>query len=74
MTTRDKVYDYIVEYKRTHDGNSPTLYEIVDNTPCSSTSHAKHHLLKLKKEGLIMLGNDKSARAIFVVGGEWKIK
>jgi len=46
------VWRAIVEYKCAHDGNSPTLAEIMRRTGLSKTTVATH-ILKLTERGLV---------------------
>ena len=64
------LYRYIVDYKRAHDGNSPTLREIVDAGLASSTSVADYRLAALEEAGLIRRPCS-GARTIEVVGATW---
>ena len=69
---REKLFDFIVDYKGKHDGNSPTYREMMLATGLTSTSMVAWHLEKLEAEGLIerpqQVGN---SRVIEVVGGRW---
>ena len=44
---------FIVRYKRENDGNAPTVREIMENTPRSSTSLVLHSLDRLERQGRI---------------------
>ena len=63
------VYDFIVRYKRGHDGSSPTIREIMATCDISSTSAVRHVLEALQFEGLVKLHS--RARSIEVVGAQW---
>jgi hypothetical protein len=70
-----KVFDFIVAYKREHDGNSPTMREIMVGCKVSSTSMVSFYLDQLVAMGFIRrpereMGNFSAAN-IEVVGGEW---
>jgi SOS-response transcriptional repressor LexA len=68
------VYAFIVQYKFAHDGNSPTVREIMENCHISSKSVASSQLQKLEHDGKIRLGiQSKRARSICVVGGQWRL-
>ena len=41
MPKLDRAYNYIVDFKRLHDGNSPTMREIADELKPCSTSQVK---------------------------------
>ena len=66
-----KVLRFIVDFKREHDGNSPTLREIGAGCGISSTSVVVHLLKRLEKIGKIEISGDNEARSIVVVGGKW---
>lgn len=66
----DVVFDFVVEFKHKHDGNSPTLREICDGLQISSTSMAHRALADLHKQGRIRVDTSR-ARGIIVVGGRW---
>ena len=52
MKSRDKVYNYIVDYVTEHL-YSPSVRDICRGTGLSSTSTVYSHLLTLENEGLI---------------------
>jgi SOS-response transcriptional repressor LexA len=73
-----KVYDFIVSYKRRHDGNSPTFREIMEGCGISSTSMVVFYLNKLELRRLIRrpepeIGNWYASK-IEVVGGCWMME
>lgn len=68
---RQEIFDWIVAYKRSHDGNSPTVQEIMDGCGVSSKSVVYYILLDLRKLGLIELPGYNKDRQIRVVGGRW---
>ena len=72
----EQVYRFIVAYKQTHDGNSPTMREIMNNCNISSTSMAFFYLEKLVGLGLIRRPEPefgkRSAANIEVIGGKWE--
>lgn len=74
MSRRDKVYDFIVAYKKKHDGNSPTHEEIKDAVGLKSKSSVNWHLSQLVKAGLIEMPHYGGTRFIAVVGGRWKLE
>ncbi len=65
-----RVYDCIVDFKGSHDGNSPSIRFIGDDCDISSTSVVNYYLDQLQKKGLIERGKN-DARMITVVGGTW---
>lgn len=67
--SRERVFRFIVEYKRQHDGLSPAIEEI--SKACAlHTSTVKYHLLKLENQGRIRI---VGRRAIEVSGGVWNL-
>lgn len=66
-----QVYNFIVKFKKTHDGNSPTVAEICQICNVSSTSVASYYLKGLEGLGLIKLGGSRGRRMIEVPGGKW---
>jgi len=72
-----RVYEFIVAYKRQHDGNAPTMQEIGDACFLGKTT-VFFHLQQLEKHGLIRrpepkLGN-RYCQKIEIVGGHWNLK
>jgi SOS-response transcriptional repressor LexA len=67
---KTKLFNYIVEFKRTNDGCSPTYRQLRDGCGISSTSVVTYWLGVLERDGLIERSTDE-ARAIRVVGAEW---
>jgi hypothetical protein len=74
-TPASYVYDFILKYKRGHDGNSPTIREIGASCGINSTSQVLFYLHKLEKQGLIRrpepLIGTRIATRIEIVGGLW---
>ena len=66
----DKIFEYICNYKKENDGNSPTIRDIRDEFNVSSTSVVDYILNKLEEKNLIFRPRNKS-RGINVVGGKW---
>lgn len=66
----DEMFDFIVSYKRKHDGNSPTIRILAKELGYSSTSLVFDRLSKLEDAGKIRVGGGK-ARSIEVIGGEY---
>jgi hypothetical protein len=70
--TREKIYDFIIVFKRQHDGISPTLREIAANTGISSTAVVSYHIDKLIIEGrLEKYGGWMTTRNLMVPGALW---
>jgi len=70
MKTRKKIFEFIVNYKCAHDGQSPTVREIADGLNIPSTSVVHFHLRKLEELGTIEITAGQS-RGIRVPGGRW---
>jgi len=68
--TRQKIFDFIVEYKRGHDGNSPSLRDISDAVGIVKST-IWIHLRTMEKENKIRLGKVGQSRYIEVVGAVW---
>lgn len=64
---QDAVLAFIRRYWRSH-GYAPTVYEIVDGVPLSSTSVAGRHLDRLASRGLIASGEHSRPRTIKPLG------
>jgi hypothetical protein len=67
--TREQVFQYIVDYKRQHDGLSPTITAIAQALFMNRTT-ARYHLMMLEHDGRIRL---VGRRAIQVIGGAWDL-
>ena len=67
----ERVYRYIVAYKRAHDGCAPTVRDICDACTISSTSVAAYYLRQLEAARRIEWQGG-AARTIEVVGGRWQ--
>ncbi len=64
---REQIFQYIVDYKREHDGLAPAVRELA-KVCMLSISTVKYHLFMLERENRIrILGR----RAIEVIGGVW---
>ena len=68
-TKCDVLLAAIVQHKRTHDGNTPTISSLQQLCSISSKSVVHHRLRRLEQRGLIRCLN----RQIEVVGGEWTL-
>lgn len=69
-TTRDQVFDFIVLYKKEHDGNSPSLREIANACFLSNQSTVQYHLTRLEIENRIHISGERR-RHIEIVGATW---
>ena len=67
----DDVLLYIIRYKQSHDGNSPSVREIGRACRITSTSHVFYYLVKLELSGKIRL---RGTRSIEVIGGKWILR
>lgn len=71
-----ELYDFILDFKESHDGLAPSTGEIMEATGISSTSMVSFYLQKLEAAGLIRLlraeSGLKSPRGIVVNGGTWQ--
>jgi hypothetical protein len=67
--TREQVFQYIVDYKRQHDGLSPTISGIARALFMNRTT-ARYHVMMLEHDGRIRL---VGRHAIQVVGGAWHL-
>ncbi len=65
--TRDRIFDYIVRYKRAHDGLSPSAKYLAE-VCYVATSTVRYHLYRLEGEGRIRL---VKGGGIEVIGGRW---
>ncbi|MBW8034859.1 MAG: hypothetical protein FVQ79_04235 [Planctomycetes bacterium] len=71
---RERILDFIIEYKRNHDGCSPTTRQIMKHCDISSTSVAAYHLNVLEHLGKIRRSPDRHKLNIEVIGGIWDYK
>lgn len=69
--TRDQIFDFIVQYKQTHDGNSPTTREIADACYLSSLTTVRHHLMNLELENRLRIA-DEGHYQFEIVGSHWE--
>jgi|GEM_PF-6933070 len=67
-----QIFGWLVEYKIRHDGNSPSLAEMMRACCISSKSVARNQLERMRRLGLIAFTGAKQARCICIVGGEWR--
>lgn len=51
--TTEATLDFIRDYKRDNNGNSPSLREIAAGIGVASTAVASHHVVKLEQRGYI---------------------
>jgi hypothetical protein len=67
---RDTIFNFVVEFKRTHDGLGPRLREIADHVNLSEST-VKYHLMIMEIEGRIRFLHRPG---IEVVGGAWDLR
>ncbi len=65
--TRQEIYDFIVQYKRDHDGLAPTLNEIAGGCHLSKAG-VKYHMPYMELRGMIRI---VGRRGIEIIGGSW---
>jgi hypothetical protein len=70
--TTERVFRYVVEFKRAHDGISPTVREIAVGVGIGSTTVA-HHLRVLQRARRIRAMGFGFSRGMIVPGGRWVI-
>ncbi len=68
-TRADDVFWFIVEWKRKHDGNTPTLRQIALGCGMKAVSQAFDTVARLERTGRVR----KCGRGLVeIVGGDWK--
>lgn len=65
---RQQILQHIIDYKKAHDGNSPTFRNIMQACGISSSGHMQYILNAMEAQGTIRI----AARSIEVVGGRWE--
>ena len=66
----EQLYEYLCDYKRTHNGNSPTFRQIGAAIGVDSTSLITYYLDRLEQVGKIRRP-ERKASGIEVIGGRW---
>ena len=66
----DEVVDFIIQYKKEHNGNSPAYDQIMESCDIYTKSHVKYILDSLAQEGKVEL-EPGNARSISIPGGQW---
>lgn len=67
-----KLLEYLKGYKSTHDGNTPTVRQMIDGANMSTANRVYRCLLALENDGKISLGGpDRKQLHISIVGGRW---
>lgn len=67
----ERLLEFIIAYKRAHDGNSPTIREMCFAVESKTTSVVNYYLVQLERQGRIVMSKGAS-RSICVVGGHWR--
>ena len=70
-TRIEQLFDFIVSYKREHDGIAPSLRDMAEHMGITSTSHIAYFLRKLAKSGRIVI-IPHLGRHISIPGGSWQ--
>lgn len=70
MNMKETIFKFIIEYKTSHGGNSPTMKEIREWTGLVSNQSILNYLKLLEKDNKISMGK-KETRSIKVIGGVW---
>lgn len=65
--TRQTIYNFIIQFKRDHDGLSPTLEEIAAGCFLSKAG-VKYHMPYMELQGMIRIDG---RRGIEIIGGSW---
>lgn len=71
-----EILAYIINYKSTHDGNSPSYRQIQAACNLSSTSRVFYYMDVLEKQKSIKIlydDRERPSRCIAVVGGRWEM-
>ena len=66
-----KILEYVIAYKRAHDGNAPTVRDIGAACGISSTGVVNHHLKQLVRAGEMYRDEDGG---LCVTNGHWTQK
>jgi SOS-response transcriptional repressor LexA len=73
-STRERVYAFIVAYKRDSGGASPSVREIAQGVGLASTSNIKYHLDRLAADGRIIRDAGGRARHISIPRERWTLQ
>lgn len=74
-TTSDRalaLYEFIIAFKRTHDGNTPSYAEMCEATGITSTGAIKGLIFILEAQGFLQ-SIDGRTRSMRVTGGQWSM-
>ena len=74
-TYQERMYRFLINYKRDHDGCTPNSREIIDGTRISTWPRVVKTLARLEKEGKITIRRTQNRKRshphIEIVGGQW---
>ena len=70
--TAERMYRFIIRYKRVNAGDSPTRREIAAGVGLPSVSMVQHHLEALEAAGRITRARRGKARMIAIPGASWQ--
>lgn len=70
--TAERMYRYIIRYKRMNAGDSPTRREIAAAVELPAISTVQYHLDALEARGLILRPSRGQARRIAIPGARWE--
>ena len=68
MDTTNLIYQYIIDYKKANDGNSPSIRQICQGLNIASTATVWYHMRRLSEAGMI---GQNTGRQVTVMGGQW---
>lgn len=71
MSRKSQILQFAIEYKKTHNGNSPSYDEIMESCGITSKSVIKYLLDKLEEDGLL---EHDGIRSIVIPNSEWMEK
>lgn len=70
--TAERMYRYIIRYKRMSGGDSPTRRELAAGVGLPSVSMVQHHLDALERAGRIERPKRGKARMLVIPGAYWQ--
>ena len=71
MERRKLIMDFLIEYKTSHDGCSPTIRQTTEAVGLKSHTTTWMHLRILEKEGVVRCGRRNKPCSIELAGGLW---
>jgi len=66
-----RIFKFIIEYRKSHNGDSPTLREICVGANVSSTSVVAYYLDRFEYYGLVKLNGQLKMRNIHIPNSAW---